>query len=170
MDRLYIHLHKKEKKMTVEGIKYGFIAIVTSIFAFLDPIAGDLYSMLLLFCANALFGIIADIVVGKSWNKKKFQQAFVEALLFFIFVCMIYSIGFLKKNMDGALQCVSFVSYSLVYYYGTNTCRNMMNILPAESLGHKVFCFIYSVLSVEFVKHIPYLQDYLNNKEYENKG
>jgi len=167
MDKLYIHLHKKGK-MTVEEIKYGLIAIITAIFAFIEPIAGDLYSMLLLFCANALFGVIADVLSGNTWDKKKFRQAFVEALLFFAFVCLIYTIGYLKCNMAGALQCVSFVSYSLVYYYGTNICRNMMNILPADTLGHKVFCFIYSVLSVEFVKHIPYLQDYLNKKGNEN--
>jgi len=147
--------------MTLDSIKYGIVAICSAVFAFLEPIANDLFTMLLLFGANAIFGILADICNGRNWDKKKFQQAFVEALLFFVFVCLIFTIGHFKQNMSGALQCVSFVSYSLIYYYGTNICRNMMVILPEESLGHKAFAFIFSVLSAEIVKQVPFLKTYL---------
>lgn len=141
--------------------KACIIGICSAIMAFIAPLASDLYVMLILFACNALFGIIADIVDDKKWDKQKIRVAFIEALLFFFFVFIIYSIGFLKNNMAGALQCVSFISYSLMYYYGTNICRNMMNILPDDSLGHKCFAFIYYILSVEFIKNIPLLAAYL---------
>lgn len=149
---------------TLTQIKVFVIGITSAILAFLEPIAGDLSSMLLLFGANALFGIVADIVDNKGWQKEKIKWAFIEALLFFFFVFLIYGIGFMKSNMDGALQCVSFVSYALIYYYGTNIARNMMNILPDESTGHRCFEFIYYILSVEFIRHIPFLSSYLKGK------
>lgn len=151
--------------MTLDAIRRVIIGILSAVFAFLKPIGNDLTIMLLLFAANAFFGVVADICQGEGWNKKKFQQAFIECLLFFTFVCLIFIIGYLKHNMAGALQCVSFVSYSLIYYYGTNICRNMMQILPDFSIGHKAFAFIYSVLSVEFVKNVPFLSEYLKHNK-----
>lgn len=143
----------------------GWIAgMLSAILAFLNPIAGDLYSMLLLFGANVVFGIIADISSGGKWDKKKFWNAIKEALLFFALVFFIFGIGFLKKNISGAQQCVSFVSYSLIYYYGTNICRNMKQLLPDNSIGHKVFSWFYWILSVEFIKKIPGLMQYLQGK------
>ena len=151
--------------MTIEKIQVSVVAILSAIFAFLQPIANDLATMLLLFAANAFFGAIADIVEGKDWDKRKFQRAFVEALLFFVFVFLIHAIGYFKHNMAGALQCVSFVSYALIYFYGTNICRNMKNILQEGSIGHNVFSFIYAILSTEFIKKVPYLQEYLKNEK-----
>lgn len=150
--------------MDIEKIRVLVVGIGSAIMAFLSPLAGDLLSMLVLFAANAFFGVVADIVDGKSWDKRKLKTAFVEALMFFAFVFLIYGIGYLKSNMDGALQCVSFVSYTLIYYYGTNIARNMMNILPDETLGHKTFSFIYYILSVEFIRRIPFMAAYLRGK------
>lgn len=144
--------------------KGALVGLLSAVMAFLAPLAADLYVMLILFAANALFGIVADIVDGRKWDKQKIRVAFIEALLFFLFVLIIYGIGSLKGNMDGAMQCVSFISYSLIYYYGTNIARNMMNILPDGSVGHQCFKFIYYVLSVEFIKNIPFLSAYLKGK------
>ena len=143
------------------------VTIGSAILAFLSPMSADLYVMLILFGFNAFFGILADIVDGKKWKKKKFQWAFLEALLFMFFVLIIYSIGYIKSNMNGALQCVSFVSYALIYYYGTNITRNLMSILPDESVGHKCFAFIYYILSVEIIKRIPVLNVYLRGISIE---
>ena len=151
--------------MNLNEIKCCIIAIFSAIVAFLQPIAGDIYSMLLLFFANAFFGLLADVLHGEAWNKKKFSRTFVEGVLFLTFVTLIYTIGYFKNNMIGALQCVSFVSYVLIYYYGTNICRNMMLILPNDGLGYKAFAFIYSVLSIEIIKHIPFMQGYIKNNK-----
>lgn len=143
----------------------GWVAgLLSAMLAFLTPIAGDLYSMLLLFGANVVFGIIADVSSGGKWEKKKFWNAIKEALLFFALVFFIFGIGSLKNNVSGAQQCVSFVSYSLIYYYGTNICRNMKQLLPDGSIGHKVFAWFYWILSVEFIKKIPGLMQYLQGK------
>lgn len=149
--------------MNLSELKCCIIAIFSAIAAFLQPIVGDIYTMLLLFFFNAFFGLVADVVHGGIWNKKKFCRAFIECILFLTLVTLIYTIGYFKHNMTGALQCVSFISYVLIYYYGTNICRNMMLILPNDGLGYKAFAFIYSVLSIEIIKHIPFMQGYIKN-------
>ena len=169
-ETLLLHTHNTNTQLMdyFNQIKTSVIGLSSAVMAFLAPLAADLYVMLILFAVNALFGIIADVVDGKKWDKHKIQVAFIEALLFFLFVLIIYSIGTIKANMDGALQCVSFISYSLMYYYGTNITRNMMNILPDGSVGHACFGFIYYLLSVEFIKKIPALKEYLKGNVNDN--
>ena len=72
-----------------------------------------------------------------------------------------YFIGEHKGNPEGALQCVSFITYSVFYFYGVNILRNIKEILPNSSNGYKVVAFLHYVLSVEFIKNIPYLTNYL---------
>lgn len=154
----------------VNQIRTFAVTVLSAVMAFLSPMSADLSIMLILFGCNALFGIMADVVFDKKWSKKKFQWAFVEALLFFLFVLIIYAIGVIKCNMEGALQCVSFVSYALIYYYGTNITRNLMNILPDGNVGHKCFSFMYYILSVEFIKQVPFLNAYLRTVSIKDKG
>lgn len=146
-------------------IRVWIVTTFNSILAFLTPIAGDLASMLLLFMFNALFGLIADITNGGSWSAKKLWKAFKEAGLFFCIVFFIYGIGHLKAQMEGAQQCVSFVVYSLIYFYGTNIARNAVNITPDGSIAHKACKFLYYIISVEFIKKVPYLAEYIENRK-----
>lgn len=146
-------------------LRLWVVGIVSAMAAFLSPISGDVYSMIFLFAANALFGLIADIAIGRPWQLRKLWQAFKHAALFFGFVFFIYGIGTLKDNMTGAQQCVSFVVYSLIYFYGTNVCRNLCIITHQGSTAHAVFKWFYWILSVEFIKRLPYLKDYLGGKQ-----
>ena len=77
--------------------------------AFLSPISGDVYSMVLLFAGNVLFGVIADTAQGNKWQWRKMWEAFKHAVVFFSLTFFIYGIVFLMHNEDGAQHCVSFV-------------------------------------------------------------
>lgn len=149
----------------IDELKIWIIGVISAVAAFLNPISGDIYSMAVLFAANFFFGLIADISNGGNWEKRKVWTAFKEAGLFFAFVFFIYGIGTLKGNMLGAQQCVSFVGYSLIYFYSTNICRNMCRITREGSVAHAVFQWFFWILSVEFIKRIPYLKAYLEGKK-----
>ena len=101
------------------------------------------------------------IVNHESFSFKKAWRCIVEATIFFALVSFIYFIGEHKGNPEGALQCVSFITYSVFYFYGVNILRNIKEILPNTSNGYKVVAFLHYVLSVEFIKNIPYLTNYL---------
>lgn len=107
-------------------------------------------------CRTLLFfAPYADFSFKKAW------RCIVEATIFFALVSCIYFIGEHKGNPEGALQCVSFITYSVFYFYGVNILRNIKEILPNSSNGYKVVAFLHYVLSVEFIKNIPYLTNYL---------
>ena len=153
---------------TIDVIKCSIVSIVSAILTFLDPIVNNLTAMLVLFTTNVIFGILADVVNGGKWNKRKMADAGVAAFLFFALVCVIYTIGKLINNMNGSLHCVVFICYVLFWYYGTNIVRNMKHIVRQGSLAYFALDFIYDVLSLEMVKHIPFLQNYLARTTNQN--
>lgn len=160
-------MYKEQIKHTMEyvlDIKALAVSIFSAIMAFLYPISGDLYSMLLLFGGNFIFGLIAEYSNGGNWKKEKFWQAIKEALIFFAIVFFIYGIGYVKEQMDVAQQCVSFVSWSLIYYYGTNIARNLKETFPKESTAYMCAAWLYYILSVEFIKNMPYLRNFLKGE------
>lgn len=81
-------------------------------------------------------------------------------MVFFLLVAAIYFIGDHKGNPDGALQCVSFITYSIFYFYGVNILRNLKLMATSGTAFYKVVSFLYYVVSVEFIKHIPFLTNY----------
>lgn len=72
----------------------------------------------------------------------------------------IYYIGEQKGNPDGSLQCVSFVTYSVFYFYGVNVLRNWKLLCRTGSTMYKCVSFLYYVVSVEFIKSVPFLSNY----------
>lgn len=149
----------------IDELRIWIVGVISAVAAFLNPISGDIYSMLAVFGLNFLFGLIADIANNGGWSKKKMLLAFRDAGLFFTFAFFIYGIGYMQKNMQGAQQCVSFIVYSLLYFYTTNICRNGCIITREGGVAHAVFQWFFWILSVEFIKRIPYLKAYLEGKK-----
>ena len=149
----------------MEYLKSLFISLISGLAAYLNPISGEIKSLIAVFALNFLFGLLAALLVNKeSFSFKKAFRCIIEACVFFMLVCAIYWIGEHKGNPSGALQCVSFITYSVFYFYGVNIIRNIKSLFPSASVGYKVFAFLYYVLSVEFIKHIPYLTNYVGKE------
>lgn len=150
----------------MENFKALIVCVFTGIMAYLNPISGDLISMLVVFLLNFCFGLLAAIIVNDE--RFKFKKAFrcvSEATIFFLLVCAIFFIGKQKGNIDGAIQCVSFVTYSVFYFYGVNILRNLKLLFPQS----RTIVFLYDILSIEFAKKIPGLSNYLG-KEIKNES
>lgn len=155
----------EEKSTKMEYFKSLIIGLITGVAAYLNPISGEIKSLVAVFALNFLCGLFAALLVNhESFSFKKAFRCVGEAAIFFVLVCCIYFIGEHKGNPGGALQCVSFITYSVFYFYGVNILRNIKEILPNESLGFKVVAFLHYVLSVEFIKNIPYLTNYLKGQ------
>ena len=142
-------------------LKNLLIGLATSVAAYLNPISGDIKSLIALFAVNFLFGLLAGLLVhNESFSFKKAFRCILEAMAFFVMVCAIYYIGEHKGNPEGSLQCVSFVTYSVFYFYGVNILRNWKQLCTKGSATYKCVSFIYYVVSVEFIKNVPFLNDY----------
>lgn len=138
-------------------ISYIFVAVC----AYLQPISGILQALAVIFALNFFFGLISDHLHGKPFELKKAFRCVVEATLFCLLVCCVYFIGERSNASTGGIWFVSYVSYALYYFYGCNILRNLKNILKEGSTAYAVVCFLYYLLTFEFVKHVPYLEDYI---------
>ena len=146
----------------MESFRTLLIGTVTGIAAYLNPVSGDMYSMLAVFAVNFMAGLLTDLLAnGGSFSFRKAWRCVGEATVFFVLVCAIYFIGERHGDAQAALQCVSFVTYSVFYFYTVNVLRNLKTLLPEASVGYRVTAWLHWAVSAEFVKRIPGLQEYL---------
>lgn len=142
------------------------IGIVIAVLAYLKPIEGELWSLFLVFFLNFLFGYLSGMIAnGEEWDFKKALRCVGEATVFFVLCTAIYAIGRLKGQMDGAVQCVSFVTYLVIYFYGLNILKNCKKIFKKDTAPWHVVSALYFVLRLKFVERIPFLSEYLNTKD-----
>jgi len=148
----------------MEHFKAQIALLLSGITAYLAPISGEITSLIILFGVNFACGLLAALLVSKEgFSFKKAFRCIIEAATFFVLVSSVYSIGEHKGNPDGALQCVSFISYSIIWFYGVNILKNLKLVFKPETLAGRVFTFLHHVVSIEFIKKIPYLSNYINN-------
>lgn len=144
----------------------GFLA---GVLGWLEPIAGDVFTLFYIFVMNFVFGYLSGrIVYGEDFNFKKAFECISQSAIFFLTVFSIYMIGDLKNQEEGAIQLVSTVVYVVIYFYTTNILKNIRKFLKTGTPGYKVVDFLYYLLSFEIIHKIPVLSDYLE-KQPENK-
>ena len=149
-----------------EQVKNVVVGIAMAILAYLKPIEGELWSLFLVFFLNFFFGYLSGMVANREYfNIKKAFRCIGEASVFFVLCTAIYAIGKLKGQDGGALQCVSFITYTIIYFYGTNVLKNLKKIFKPHTAPWLVISFLYYVLRFKFIERIPFLSDYLNLKE-----
>ena len=140
----------------------NLIATIASVLVgYFAPIRDVVFIIFFIFFLNCLFGLLAGVAVGEHFNLKKFFRCIMETGVFYIIVLSIYLVGEKMGNQSGALQCISGVTYAIIYFYAVNILRNAHILLPKT----KVIKFMYYVLSFEVIKKIPYLQQYRENEK-----
>lgn len=145
-------------------IRTLFISLMTGLLAFLHPIGNFMIAAVILLGLNYLCGLIADIVNGGKWSFHKSMLFFWHAFLFFGIACSVFTIGHFMNNEKGAVQCVSYLCYAGIYFFGTNIFRNIRELLTIGSPMYNLINFIYYVISFQFTEKLPLLKDYLRSK------
>ena len=147
-----------------EQIKNMIVGIVLAILAYLDPIDGELQSLFLVFFLNFLFGYISGMVKGEDFSFKKAIVCVGHATVFFILCASVYVIGRAKGQLDGSVQCVSFITYLVLYFYSLNILRNCKKIFKDGTAPWHVVNTLYYILRFKFIENIPYLREYLDSQ------
>lgn len=150
----------------MESLRTFVVSIVTALSAYFSPIQGEFQVLIILFSVNFVSGLLAAILVDN--DKFRFKKAFrcvAELTCLMVFIAAMYSIGERKNDVSGTLQLVSFVTYVVVWFYTQNILRNLKSLFKTGTM-HMVCAFLYYIVSVEFIKRIPYLQTYF---DIENK-
>lgn len=153
----------------IERYKDVFVGIILAITAYLKPIEGELLSMFVVFLTNFVFGYVSGMVKGEDFSLKKAVVCIGHATVFFVLCAAIYVIGREKGQMAGAAQCVSFITYVVIYFYGLNVLKNCKKIFKRGTTPWYVVAFLYYILRFKFIEKIPYLAEYLDTvKKEEN--
>ena len=142
---------------TIKNLAVTITSIVVGYFA---PLKDIVFVIFFIFLLNTIFGLIAGVgVQGEKFNLKKFFRCIMETLVFYVIVLSIYIVGDKMGNPDGAIQCISGVTYAIIYFYTVNILRNAHKLMPKN----KVIKFLFYVLSFEVIKKLPYMQQYMEN-------
>ena len=133
----------------------SFIAVsLASILAYFQPIGSILTAILWLFLLNFIFGLVAGIVANKeSFNFRKAFACVTEASVFLVILSAIFYIGDHLGARGGAMQAISTITYTLLYFYSVNIFKNLRQLLP----GSKSIAWLYNLLSIEMISRLPRL-------------
>lgn len=154
----------------VEQAKNIIVWIITAVIAYLKPIEGEMWSLFLIFLLNFAFGYLSGMVAnGEDFSFKKAFKCIGEATVFFVLCASIYMVGKFKDDEAGALQCVSFITYVIIYFYATNILKNLKKTFKKGTTPWMIVVFLYYVLRFKFIERIPFLAEYMNLKNRENE-
>lgn len=156
----------------IDQARHIIAGIVLALLSYLSPIEGELWSLFIIFVLNFLFGYLSGMIAnGEEWDNKKALRCIGEATVFFVLCAAVYAIGRFKGQMEGATQCVSFITYLVLYFYGINILRNMKKMFKQDTAPWQVVSFLYWLLRFKFIERVPWLMEYLNvNKKDKDNG
>ena len=144
-------------------IGFSFAAIA----AYFNPIQDILSAVFYILVINFIVGLFSGLLVNKEpFSFKKAFYCFIEALVFLSLIAVIFFIGDKINNRSGALQCISGITYALIYFYSVNVFKNLKRLFPKN----KLIAFIYYVISIEFVDKVPYLKEFLKIEGVTNES
>lgn len=155
-----------------ERLRELLVGVVIAVIAYLKPIDGELKTLALVFFLNFVFGYLSGMIAkGEKFELKKALICVGHATIYFVLCAAVYTIGRWKGQMDGAIQCVSMITYVVIYFYGINITQKMMEIFKKGTPPWMVANFIHYCLGLYFLERIPFLSSFLthtNNRKEIN--
>lgn len=151
-------------------MKLMISTLFANVVALLFPIKNEIFGMVILFAVNFIFGLLADLSNHREWSFKKAFCFFRDAALFFVLAASLYLIGYFKGEHHAIVQCVSFLTYVAIYFYGTNILRNARMVTQEGGTLFRILDFLYYLLSLRVVKRNSYLNNYFDWYDKERKN
>lgn len=147
-----------------------FATSLSPVLAYLTPMAGFIYALIIMFAFNIWAGMRADGVSVrhcKNFRFSKFKNALAELLLYITIIHVIYSV-MLQCGDDGAAMIViKSLTYVFMYVYLQNAFRNLIKAYP-KKIALRI---IYHVIRLEFTRALPsYWQPIMERFRKETDG
>lgn len=151
----------------MEDLKTIVVVSLSSLMAYLSPINGILFAVTFAFVLNFFVGYLTGMRVSKeSFDLKKAFSCVKEACVFFVIVASIYTIGEHLNNSNEAITSISIVTYVVLYFYAVNVFKNFRRLFPATQW----IAFCAWLISFEFMKKVPFLESFLNQRKEAQNG
>lgn len=147
-----------------EYIKSAIISIISALAVYLDPVVGNIQSLLVLFFVNFIVGYLTGMIKnGESFEMKKFLMCFVWAAVILALICFFYILGERNGNKEQTVEFVRWVSLIAIWAFGCNILRNLRHLSYGMGAYYTFFDALYTGVSLEFIKKIPFLKAMKNN-------
>lgn len=147
----------------MEKLSELVVMLFVSILSLLNPIHGDMWIMLIVLSANFCIGIFCSVVKNReSFSLSKAFRCVWQGFAFYGLIVMVYLCGHLKGQEDIGLTCVSFITYSVMYFYMMNILKNLKVCSRKDGVFYKCISFCYYILSAKVVEKIPFMKEYLS--------
>ena len=154
-----------------EFVKSAFISISTAIIAYLDPVAGNIKSLMMLFLLNFLVGFVTGYIKNnESFNIHKFMVCFIWGTAILATICCIYYIGENLGSRNETLEILRWISLTACWAFFTNILRNFKILSKGAEPYYKFFDALYYFVSIEFIKKVPFLTKYNIKKNGSNEN
>ncbi|MCR4774605.1 MAG: phage holin family protein [Prevotella sp.] len=151
----------------IDNVKIIMVNIASVILAFFQPIEDFCLAVFILLVANYICGLLADIIKGEEWSKRKTLQFFTHAVMLYGLALLIFACGHFMHARVEATQVVGYLFYVAFFFYGTNVVRNLRSLSVVDSPMYKLTDFLYYLLTFKIVEKIPFLSGYVARKRGE---
>lgn len=152
----------------MDGLKILTASLVANVVGLLFPIWNDIFGLVLLFTANFVVGLLADVCNRREWSFRKAFCFFRDAGIYFAMVACIYLLGYFKGEERAAVHCISFMIYVAIYFYGTNILRNARLVTNEKSTLYRALDFLYYILSLKVLERNKCLKSYIDYEKHNN--
>lgn len=144
-----------------------FATSLSPVLAYLTPMAGFIYALIIMFAFNIWAGMRADGVSVrhcKNFRFSKFKNALAELLLYVTIIHVIYSVMSQCGDDGAAMIVIKSLTYVFMYVYLQNAFRNLIKAYP-KKIALRI---IYHVIRLEFTRALPsHLQPIIDRLEKE---
>ena len=144
-----------------------FIAGCLSVY--FEPVKFLLLLVTILFILDFITGVLKSRKVNKTWTlkSKKLRWSFVKMLVYMGVMALTFAVcEMMSLSVDIALSVVKIEVWCIVYVEGLSIIENLLVLFP----GDKFLKFLHYLLSVEFLKYIPALSNFLKEKEENDEN
>jgi hypothetical protein len=144
-------------------LKY-VIFVCGCIAAYFEPMVALIILVASLFVADFVTGVLKTIkTTGKlSLKSKKLRWSFVKMFVYLsVMAITFYVCESMQLSTATGLAAVKVEVWCVVYIEGLSIVENLLMLFPDD----KFLKFMHYLLSVEFLKYVPIVSNFLKEKE-----
>ncbi|MDR1121807.1 MAG: phage holin family protein [Dysgonamonadaceae bacterium] len=136
--------------------------------AYFEPVRALLMLVCGLFVVDFITGVLKSHKVNRTWalKSKKLRWSFVKMFVYLAIMALTFAVcEMMALSVDTGLTVVKMEVWCIVYIEGLSIIENLLILFP----GDRFLKFLHYLLSVEFLKYVPVLSNFLKEREDENR-
>jgi phage-related holin len=130
---------------------------------YIEPIGFLLHLVLTLFVSDFVTGVLKSRKLSGSWRlrSKRLRWSFVKMFTYMSVMALTFYVCDVMRLRSAGVSVVKTEVWCIVYIEGLSIVENLLAVFPRD----RFLKFLHYLLSVEFLKYIPVLNNFLKEKE-----